>query len=310
MYQNTAQNRQHSSPSLQEAQRYWSFQLPLGQTLYGGLLLAWAHLSTSTVPFDIPGPSRGSRQTHNLMRFNSLTSHLAWHLIGSRNCVPSSWRQGVTSPSQVHSPMTICPQPQAQGRRRGLGKNPNQERYNLNQSNSPVSLEIMLCCSQVCWCLLETGMLTLHPKQNDNGFSWFKTSSYVYWNGFFIKELPSDTIYSHTGPYSPSCPEVLISHHGRLRLPLIKLLCVLASKVKKKNPILESTAYSVSGNSKVKILHFNLSTILEGTPWEWTWIMSVVKELLKIILLYVRALFSSRLSLEALCPCHLAVSRI
>lgn len=113
-----------------------------------------------------------------------LTSHLAWHLIGSRNCVPSSWRQGVTSPSQVHSPMTICPQPQAQGRRRGLWKNPNQERYNLNQSNSPVSLEIMLCCSQVCWCLLETGMLTLHPKQNDNGFSWFKTSSYVYWNWF------------------------------------------------------------------------------------------------------------------------------
>ena len=112
-----------------------------------------------------------------------LTSHLAWHLIGSRNW-PSSWRQGVTSPSQVHSPMTICPQPQAQGRRRGLGKNPNQERYNLNQSNSPVSLEIMLCCSQVCWCLLETGMLTLHPKQNDNGFSWFKTSSYVYWNWF------------------------------------------------------------------------------------------------------------------------------
>ena len=77
----TAQNRQHSSPILQEAQHYWSFQLPLGQTLYGGLLLAWAHLSTSTVPFDIPGPSRGSRQTHNLdnlMRFNitpGLTSH-------------------------------------------------------------------------------------------------------------------------------------------------------------------------------------------------------------------------------------------
>ena len=109
----------------------------------------------------------GSRQPHNLM---------AWHLIGSRNW-PSSWRQGVTSPSQVDSPMTICPQPQAQGRKRGLGENPNQDRYNLTIYNSPVSMKIMLCCSQVCWCLLETGMLILHPKQNDSRFSWFKTSS-------------------------------------------------------------------------------------------------------------------------------------
>ena len=155
---------------------------------------------------------------------------MAWHLIGSRNCVPSSWRQGVTSPSQVHSPMTICPQPQAQGRRRGLGgKNPNQERYNLTLQwlQCPwklycAALKFDVCWRQGCWLYPRNRMTT-------DSHDWRLCHTCIEIN--FYKRT---SFRYNLFPYSPWCPDVFIAHHGpmlqsRLRLPLIELLCVLAS---------------------------------------------------------------------------------